>query len=130
VGGHREARQPRTLNHCLQIAYHRVHRKVDGVTIGEAAAATVVPDQMEALCERLIDMGEHFPYRLHVAQRAIRHHQQGRAIARSGEGDVYAVARLGVLDARLHGGEIIPPLSVPRISQRRARSGVLGQATR
>src|SRR3989449_2887425 len=102
VGDHREARQFRTLNHCLGIAYHRVHRKIDRFAVRKARPSRVVPDQMEALRERRIDMSVRFPCRLHVAKWAIRHHQQGRAIAGSGEGDIYAIARLRVLDARLH----------------------------
>ena len=73
VGGdHGEARQPRTLNYCLEITDHCVHRKIGSLAIGEARPSRVVPDQMKVLCERLIEMNGRFPYRLHVAEREKR----------------------------------------------------------
>src|SRR2546422_11482112 len=65
-GVHWEARQSRTLNHCLDITYHRVHREIDRLAVRKARPSRVVPDQMEALGERLIDMSVRLPYRLHV----------------------------------------------------------------
>jgi len=67
-----------------------------------ARPSRVIPNQTEALCERLIEMIQRFPYRLHMAQRGRRHHKQGRPFPRGGEGDIYSIARLRVLDARLH----------------------------
>ncbi len=53
------------------------------------------------------------PLQHEVAEREVRHHDKGSALAHRPEGDAHPVLGLRVLDARLHSGDIVRLWTIP-----------------
>src|SRR2546427_1206238 len=90
----------------LQVEDVRIKSEV-GLAIGEAGASTVVVDYLSARRQPLVQppVLRVLPVELDVVERYPgQQHERGAAAAQRPVGDVHAIARLCVLDARLHGG--------------------------
>src|SRR4029450_2673092 len=92
----------RAVGYRLQVEHHCRHRKVGRLAFGHPRAARVVPDRMEALGQAAIEVWKKGPLTLGVGHGRRGYIDHRAALACRRVSDTYAVARLCVLDVRLH----------------------------
>src|SRR3990172_3715895 len=91
------------IHYGLKVPDEDFQRKVGQVPVGKAASSMVIIDDLSLLRHSLLEgaLLRIIPPHLKVPPNKRWRHDKRRPFPHSPEGDAHAVARLGVLDARL-----------------------------